>query len=334
MSAQKFIIADGHVDLPYRLRVMNFRLAKEFIGIPIESEKGEFDFVRSRKGGLDAPFMSIYVPASLQEEAGASKLMADTLIDMVKGIADAHPKNFQVVSTPSQIVSNHKKGIVSLPLGMENGSPIEDDINNVAYFKKRGISYITLTHSLHNQICDSSYDTVKAWKKFVDDGLPPAFRRNVTNLNQRTIIDDWAGNIATASNKRKGNFGEIGADLDLNAKNYESLQPRIDGIDSPGHNGLDGAYKKNGEYFIVEGKYSGSANLNPANPATGLPKQMTDDWISQNDWQRLRDAVGTDVADDIIATGYKRILAKTAPDGTVTYNELDAAANIIGDWTP
>jgi|GEM_PF-3454113 len=144
--------------------------------------------------------------------------------------------------------------------------------------------------------------SAKAWEKFLDDGLPPAFRRNITNLNQRTILDEWAGNIATASNKRKGNFGEIGADLDLNAKNYESLQQRIDGIDSPGHDGLDGAYKKNGEYFIVEGKYSGSANLNPANPATNLPKQMTDDWISQNDWQRLREAVGTDAADDIIAT--------------------------------
>lgn len=49
---------------------------------------------------------------------------------------------------------------------------------------------------------------------------------------------------------------------------------------------------------------------------------------------KLREAVGTDAADDIIATGYKRILAKTAPDGTVTYKELDAAANIIGDWIP
>jgi hypothetical protein len=61
----------------------------------------------------------------------------------------------------------------------------------------------------------------------------------------------------------------------LNAKGYTSLQPRIDGIDSPGHNGIDIVVEKDGQYFIVEGKYTGSAGLNPADPKTGLPKQMS-----------------------------------------------------------
>lgn len=183
--AQKYILTDGHVDLPYRLKVMNFRLTKEYIGIPIESEKGEFDYARSREGGLDAPFMSIYVPARLQTEAGESKLMADTLIDMVKGIAEAHPKNFQVVTSPAEIIANKKEGIVSLPLGMENGSPIEDDVNNVAYFKKRGISYITLTHSLNNNICDSSYDTTRIW-----NGLSEFGEKVVMEMNKEGIMVD------------------------------------------------------------------------------------------------------------------------------------------------
>ena len=38
--AHKYIITDGHVDLPYRLDVRNFKLTKEFIGIPIETDKG------------------------------------------------------------------------------------------------------------------------------------------------------------------------------------------------------------------------------------------------------------------------------------------------------
>ena len=42
---------------------------------------------------------------------------------------------------------------------MENGAPIEDKLENVAYFQERGIRYITLTHSKDNLICDSSYDT-------------------------------------------------------------------------------------------------------------------------------------------------------------------------------
>lgn len=183
--AHQFVIADGHVDLPYRLKIMNFRFQKEYIGLPVQSDEGDFDFKRSREGGLDAPFMSIYVPASLQKEAGESKLMADSLIDMVTGIAEAHPEHFGIVTTPQEVRANYDKGIVSLPMGMENGSPIEEDINNVAYFRKRGISYITLTHSLNNNICDSSYDTLTQW-----NGLSEFGEQVVAEMNKEGIMVD------------------------------------------------------------------------------------------------------------------------------------------------
>lgn len=183
--AQKNIITDGHVDLPYRLKILNFRFQKEFLGIPISSEEGEFDFNRAKEGGLDAPFMSIYVPARLQNEFGASKLLADSLIDMVQGICHSHPQNFKIAKSPSDLKENFKKGIISLPLGMENGSPIEDDIKNVAYFKNRGISYITLTHSLNNRICDSSYDTVR-----IHNGLSKFGEQVVKEMNKVGIMVD------------------------------------------------------------------------------------------------------------------------------------------------
>ena len=88
--AQKYILTDGHVDLPYRLRVRNFRLTKEYLGIPIKTSEGDFDYERAKQGGLDAPFMSIYIPASYQVDGGA-KVLADTLIDMVNGIAYGSP---------------------------------------------------------------------------------------------------------------------------------------------------------------------------------------------------------------------------------------------------
>ncbi len=52
--AHKYIILDGHVDLPYRLRVKNFKFVREFIGIPIETRDGDFDYVRAKRGGLSA----------------------------------------------------------------------------------------------------------------------------------------------------------------------------------------------------------------------------------------------------------------------------------------
>lgn len=182
--AQKYIITDGHVDLPYRLQVRNFRLTREYIGIPVSTKDGDFDYERAKAGGLDAPFMSIYIPSSYQVDGGA-KALADSLIDMVGGIAQAHPDKFAVAVSPRQVEANFKKGIISLPMGMENGAPIEDKLENVAYFQKRGIRYITLTHSTDNLICDSSYDTTRTW-----NGLSPFGREVVAEMNRVGIMVD------------------------------------------------------------------------------------------------------------------------------------------------
>ncbi|KGE85226.1 MAG: dipeptidase [Phaeodactylibacter xiamenensis] len=181
--ARQFIITDGHVDLPYRLRVQNFRLEREYLGIPVETDKGDFDYVRAKAGGLDAPFMSIFIPAS-REDNGA-RALADSLIDMVVGITQAHPDKFALANSPAEVEANFKKGIISLPMGMENGSPIERKLENVQYWHDRGIRYITLTHSKDNHICDSSYDTTGTW-----NGLSPFGQQVVREMNRVGVMVD------------------------------------------------------------------------------------------------------------------------------------------------
>jgi membrane dipeptidase len=183
--AQKYLITDGHVDLPYRLKVKNFKLDKEYLGIPIQTDAGDFDYVRAKEGGLDAPFMSIYIPSGLQKEPGESPKLADTLINMIKGIADAHPDKFRITYTPDEMIANFEAGIVSLPMGMENGSPIEDKIERVQEYKDKGISYITLTHAKDNLICDSSYDTTAT-----HGGLSDFGRDVVKEMNRVGIMVD------------------------------------------------------------------------------------------------------------------------------------------------
>ena len=182
--AQKYIITDGHVDLPYRLQVKNFRLTKELVGIPISTKEGDFDYERAKEGGLDAPFMSIYIPASYQKDGGA-KEFADSLINMVEGIIRVHSDKFAHGYSPQEVTANTKMGLVSLPMGMENGAPIEDDLSNVAYFHLRGIRYVTLTHSKDNQICDSSYDTTRTW-----NGLSPFGIEVVKEMNKQGMMVD------------------------------------------------------------------------------------------------------------------------------------------------
>jgi membrane dipeptidase len=183
--AHRFILTDGHVDLPYRLKVKNFRLEREYLGIPVSTTEGDFDYERAKKGGLDAPFMSIYIPASYQRRPDNGKILADSLINMVRGIVEAHPDKFALAGSPQDVKVNFKAGKISLPMGMENGAPIGKDLSNVKYFYDRGIRYVTLTHSRDNQICDSSYDTMNTW-----NGLSPFGEQVVAEMNRVGIMVD------------------------------------------------------------------------------------------------------------------------------------------------
>lgn len=181
--AHKYILTDGHVDLPYRLKIKNFRLERQYLGIPISTTEGDFDYERAKKGGLSAPFMSIYIPSSYQQTGGAKEL-ADSLITMVKGIAAAHPDKFAIVTNPKQADANFKKGIISFPMGMENGAPLLK-LSDVAYFRQRGISYVTLTHGKDNHICDSSYDST-----FTHKGLSAYGKEVIKEMNRVGIMVD------------------------------------------------------------------------------------------------------------------------------------------------
>ncbi len=175
--AHKFIITDGHIDVPWRLN-------DGYEDLSIRTETGDFDYIRAKEGGLDAPFMSIYVPSSYQETGGA-KEKADSLIDLVHRIANDHPDKFEVAYSVADVNRIFGDDKIALPMGMENGAPILDDLSNVAYFHKRGIRYITLTHAKDNLICDSSYDTTGTW-----GGLSPFGREVVKEMNRVGIMVD------------------------------------------------------------------------------------------------------------------------------------------------
>ncbi|NOX70661.1 MAG: membrane dipeptidase [Gammaproteobacteria bacterium] len=152
--AHSAIIVDSHIDVPYRI-------ADKWEDVSVATEGGNFDYPRAVAGGLNAPFMSIYTPASLEAE-GTSKARAEELIAVVERIVATAPDKFALARTPDDVQAQFAAGLISLPMGMENGSPIAGDLANVEYFFDRGIRYITLAHSLSNIISDSSYDENKA----------------------------------------------------------------------------------------------------------------------------------------------------------------------------
>ena len=180
--AQDSLILDSHIDVPYRLWRQHLE------GLEIDdisgSTDGDFDFIRARKGGLNVPFFSIYLPASTQEE-GTSHQMANELIDMIEDIVTLHPEKFILINSVADLGSITKKNIVGIALGMENGAPIQGDLSRVQYYFDRGIRYITLTHSKTNHISDSSYDENIQWH-----GLSEFGKSLIEEMNKVGIMVD------------------------------------------------------------------------------------------------------------------------------------------------
>jgi membrane dipeptidase len=161
--AQDNLIVDTHVDVPYRI-------SRRPADITQATEGGDFDYPRAVAGGLNAPFMSIYTPAEL-ESLGESKQLAESLIALVEGIAESAPDKFAIAHSVAEVREQFEAGLISLPMGMENGSPIEGNLANLEVFHDLGIRYITLTHGLSNHISDSSYDDNHQWNGLSDFGV-------------------------------------------------------------------------------------------------------------------------------------------------------------------
>ncbi len=204
------IIIDGHIDLPFRLYKKNLLFEKN---IKLNREtSGNFDIPKAIKGGLDSPFMSIYIPS--EKNFDEAYVLANNLIDLVDNIIKSNQKNLAHANGPSDVERNFIDNKISLPMGMENGSAIGNDINNIRYFFNRGIRYITLTHAKNNQICDSSYDKKRTWNGLSDFGVEAIKEMNkvgmmvdISHVSDKTFYDVLKISekplIATHSSPRK-----------------------------------------------------------------------------------------------------------------------------------
>lgn len=176
--AKKFLMIDTHIDLPHQL-------SRGWYEVDERNERGHFDYERAVEGGLNVAFMSIYMSSNY--EFNGAKNYADTLISFVNRIVKTHPNKFQLVTSTDEVINNFSSDKVLLAMGMENGSPIEGDLNNIKYYYDKGIRYITLSHTKNNHICDSSGEPDKIW-----NGLSPFGKEVIKEMNRLGILVDIA----------------------------------------------------------------------------------------------------------------------------------------------
>lgn len=85
----------------------------------------------------------------------------------------------------ADIIAQAIRGVISMPLGMENGGPVATSDEALDHFYHRGIRYITLSHSKSNALSDSSYDLNEAL-----GGLSPLGKDMVVRMNNLGVMVD------------------------------------------------------------------------------------------------------------------------------------------------
>lgn len=175
--AQEAMIVDTHIDAPYRIKM-------KWEDLSVRTESGEFDHEQAREGGLDIPFLVVYTPPRTEDE-GTSFQVANTLFDHIEALVGRAPDKFVLARNSAEAERAFEDGKMGLAIGMENGSPLEGKLENVAYFKNRGASYMSLSHGKANHLSDSSYDDEHRWNGLSDFG-----KEVIAEMNRLGIMVD------------------------------------------------------------------------------------------------------------------------------------------------
>ena len=293
--AQKHILVDTHIDVP-------IRLVEGWEDVTKATAKGDFDYPRALAGGLNAPFMSIYIPARYEQSGGGDQL-ANMMIDLTEAIVARAPQKFTMAASVDEVERAFADGKIALAMGMENGTPIAGDFAKLQHFYERGIRYITLAHSESNHIADSSYDLRRQWK-----GLSPFGKELVAEMNRLGMMVD----ISHVSDQAFYQAIEISKAPVI--ASHSSLRKFTPGFERNMDDDMLRALAKNGGVIQIN---FGSSFIN----------QTARDWYSKRD--KVRDSVEGDAAKQAV-DDYKA--TNPFPFATLedVLNHIDYVVKLIG----
>ena len=168
-------ILDSHCDTPSQI----LRLRD----LSVDNEYSHVDFPKLKRGGVDGAFFALYVPASLDTEEAYA--YSQRLLDAVHSTINQNPAAVRLTVSEQEAKKNQAEGVFSMFLGLENGSPVGGSMDRLHAFYDAGVRYMTLCHSIDNQICDSCASASGRW-----GGLSPFGKEVIAEMNRIGMLVD------------------------------------------------------------------------------------------------------------------------------------------------
>ena len=146
------------------------------------------DLVKMKAGGLDGVFLAVFVSQHPELTPAGFKAAYDEAMakfDAIDRLRKMHPELCELARTPADVERIAKTGKRVILVGVENGYPAGMDLATVREFYARGARYMTLVHSSHNQLADSSGP-----KEPLHNGLSEQGRKVVAEMNRLGMMVD------------------------------------------------------------------------------------------------------------------------------------------------
>lgn len=148
---------DSHVDTPLMLNREDFDISKR--NDP-HDRGGKLDFPRMEEGGLDAVFFAVFLgQGALNAEAyDVAHERALAIFDNIHKAINDNSDVAGLALTPGDAERLRAEGRRAIYIGNENAYPVGKDLCRLQTYYDLGSRYMGLSHSRHNQVCDSSTD--------------------------------------------------------------------------------------------------------------------------------------------------------------------------------
>ncbi len=143
------------------------------------------------EGGMDAPFMIVYVGQGPLTAAGYENAYRQALakFDAIHRLTEnIAPEKIGLARTPDDVVKLHQNGVRVAVIGVLNGYPIDTDIRRVQEFYDRGGRYMSLAHNGNSQLADSNTGEREGY--LYNNGLSPLGRQVIAEMNRLGMMVD------------------------------------------------------------------------------------------------------------------------------------------------
>ena len=174
------IVVDTHNDILTTAVDKHYSIDQDLSG------KTNSDLERWKKGGVDVQLFSVWCDGLKINPWAWANVEMDTLFAVVK----RNPNKIKMVGNPAELLQAVKEKKLAAMFGVEGGHMIENNLDKLDSFYKKGVRYMTLTWNNSTDWATSALDESTRGDSLKHKGLTEFGKQVVKRMNELGMMVD------------------------------------------------------------------------------------------------------------------------------------------------